>query len=260
MNIEKYLQRINLSKPVIELFYSPDSTKINLDNLKTLIKHHARHIPFENFDVLNETEITLNKDQLFNKIVHNKRGGFCYELNYSFYNLLAELNYPTKIIAGEVYRICGTKIGPAFDHMSLLVTLENQEYLIDVGFIEASMIPLNLNDLEQEIYDGYSIHRIRKDKDSYYLEIKTSKNNWLSKIRFSNKPRRIEDFHEMCKWQQTENEVFALPFYSILTDQGRKSCITNKFITSNKGTRTVEEIKSTQHRNSLLEEHFGLKL
>lgn len=260
MKVEQYLQRINLNKPATELSYNAGSRDKSLSNLKTLIKYHVSHIPFENFDVLDKVEITLGKDKLFNKIVQNNRGGFCYELNYSFYNLLIELNYPTKIIAGEVYRINGTEVGPPFDHMSLIVTIEHQEYLIDVGFIEGSIIPLGLDNLEQEIYDGYSIHRIRKDNDAYYLEIKTSKSNWLTKIRFNNEPRMIEDFYNMCKWQQTENEVFALPFYSLLTDKGRKSCITDKFITSYQGIRNVEEIKSPEHRGALLEEHFGLKI
>ena len=38
-------------------------------------------VPFENIDVQNGKPISVDIDALFNKIVHDKRGGFCYELN-----------------------------------------------------------------------------------------------------------------------------------------------------------------------------------
>lgn len=259
MKVERYLQRINLDKPVEELAYEIGSLDKNLENLKILIKHHVSNVPFENFDILDKVEIILDQEKLFSKIVINNRGGFCYELNYSFYGLLKELGYPVKIIAGEVCRISSNEIGPPLDHMSLVVTLD-KDYLIDVGFIEGSILPLNLDNLEQEVYDGYSIHRIRKEEENYYLEIKTSKSDWLTKIRFTRIPRKIEDFYDVCKWQQTENKIFSLPLYSIVTNEGRKSCIVDKFLVSNNGIRTVEDIKSHKHRKRLFEEHFGIKI
>ena len=41
-------------------------------------------VPFENIDVQNGKPISVDIDALFNKIVHDKRGGFCYELNSFF--------------------------------------------------------------------------------------------------------------------------------------------------------------------------------
>ena len=38
-------------------------------------------VPFENIDVQNGKPISVDIDALFNKIVHDKRGGFVMELN-----------------------------------------------------------------------------------------------------------------------------------------------------------------------------------
>lgn len=73
----KYLKRIN---------YSGDLNP-NLDLLKKLQYHHLMNIPFENLDIHNKSRIQLNIDRMFEKIVVQKRGGFCYELNGLFHDL-----------------------------------------------------------------------------------------------------------------------------------------------------------------------------
>jgi len=76
MDAKQYLERINYV----------DSTNLTFEVLSKLQIMHLMNVPFENLDIHNNTKIDLTN--LFNKIVNRKRGGFCYELNGLFCDLL----------------------------------------------------------------------------------------------------------------------------------------------------------------------------
>ena len=78
MNISEYLARINYSKSA-----QPDSKTLHALQLA-----HMQNIPFENLDIGLGRKINLDLESLWEKIVINKRGGFCYELNGLFACLL----------------------------------------------------------------------------------------------------------------------------------------------------------------------------
>jgi len=91
-----------------------------------------RTVPFENLDIHLKRPIVLEDNALFDKIVTRKRGGFCYELNGLFAALLRALGFDVVMLSAGVANP-EREFGPDFDHMALLVTLE-QSWLADVGF------------------------------------------------------------------------------------------------------------------------------
>jgi N-hydroxyarylamine O-acetyltransferase len=74
MDITPYLKRIDYS----------GSLGLTAEVLNGLHYAHLLAVPFENLDIHLGHPILLNEDQLFDKIVTQRRGGFCYELNESF--------------------------------------------------------------------------------------------------------------------------------------------------------------------------------
>ena len=88
--LKKYLERIGIEG---ELY--PD-----IETLKKLQKQHLINIPFENLDIIENKELKLDRYSLFTKIVEEKRGGICYELNGLFLMLLKEIGYDVKYISG----------------------------------------------------------------------------------------------------------------------------------------------------------------
>ncbi|MBM4134645.1 MAG: arylamine N-acetyltransferase [Nitrospira sp.] len=54
---------------------------------------HASTVPFENLDVHLGLPISLNPSVLFKKIVHERRGGYRFELNGLFAMILEQLGY-----------------------------------------------------------------------------------------------------------------------------------------------------------------------
>src|SRR5271157_4958068 len=77
------------------------------------------------------TPIRLEPPLLYEKIVVRRRGGFCYELNGLFSQLLTALGFQVQMLSARVRRDDGG-FGPEFDHMLLKVELE-QPWLVDVG-------------------------------------------------------------------------------------------------------------------------------
>ena len=89
MDVSQYLARIQVDAP----------TRIDQASLAKLQLAHLKAVPFENLDIHYGKHITLDVDQFFEKIVVNKRGGFCYEINGLFHALLCELGFKAKIIS-----------------------------------------------------------------------------------------------------------------------------------------------------------------
>ena len=72
-DLDAYFNRLGYSGP-------RDAT---VATLHALTSHHAATIPFENLDVLLGRPIRLDPAAIVQKIVHDRRGGYCFEQNNS---------------------------------------------------------------------------------------------------------------------------------------------------------------------------------
>jgi arylamine N-acetyltransferase len=74
-----------------------------LDVLQDLVTRHIRTIPFENLDPLLGVPIDdLSPEALTDKLVHRRRGGYCYEHNGLMGYVLAELGFQVRRFAARV--------------------------------------------------------------------------------------------------------------------------------------------------------------
>ena len=122
-NIREYLDHIQ----------AEEKDELNLSFLSHLQKQHVLTVPFENLDILKKKPLSLQTKALYQKIVQNRRGGVCYELNGSFYHLLKELGFNPSLMAGTAYAGNGAW-ALENGHLFMIVPLENKDYLVDVGF------------------------------------------------------------------------------------------------------------------------------
>ena len=160
--IRAYLQRIGFDGDL-----SPD-----FSTLCALQQAHLQHVPYENLDVLYRRPFSLNIPALYDKIVQNRRGGYCFELNGLFAWLLRQLGYSVterfgRCIYGEPLRY------PMRRHRISIVELDDKRYVCDVGVgMPAPCAPLLLEyDIEQEI--NGEIYRIVRDPvDAYTVQVK----------------------------------------------------------------------------------------
>ncbi|SMO70960.1 arylamine N-acetyltransferase family protein [Melghirimyces algeriensis] len=248
MDVKAYLKRIQV-----------DSVgKPNLETLQYLMNQHLFHIPFENLDILCNRWIRLQHGAVFKKIVYQKRGGFCYELNSAFSALLQELGFQVSIVSGRV-RTADGGFGPEYDHMALIVHL-NEPWLVDVGFGDSARQPLPLSGKKQSDLSGcYRIKKIPNEKEAYVLE-KKQQSRWVSSYRFSTTARRLRDFAVMCAYHQTSpTSIFRQQLIlTRATLQGRISLSDDSFIHTIHGQKRKIPVQNIDVKRYLMYKHFGI--
>lgn len=120
-----YLDRIGVAGAT-----SPD-----LPTLRRVIAGHARSIPFENLDAFTGREVALDPDPLTAKLVHGRRGGWCFEQNLLLSRALDALGYATTCLAARVLWSRPVDAPPTpRSHMLVRVDLPEGPHLVDVGF------------------------------------------------------------------------------------------------------------------------------
>jgi len=104
----------------------------SLDTLFALHRAHVLTVPFENLNIHLGQPVSLDPDDLFRKIVHRRRGGYCFELNGLFALLLEDLGFPVTRLAARV--LYGAEGDRPRSHQVLLVAIGAEPWLVDVGF------------------------------------------------------------------------------------------------------------------------------
>lgn len=191
MDTGKYLERIG---------YKGDMNP-GLSLLQKLQESHLLNIPFENLDIHNGVAITLDIANIYDKIVRHQRGGFCYELNGLFYELLIHTGFKARRISARVFdKIKG--YGPEYDHLAVIVETGGKEYLTDVGFGEFAFSPLRLDTgiIQYDARGDFILDAYEKD----YLRVSRMENNIpVPQYIFRSIPREFSEFQQMCDYHQT---------------------------------------------------------
>lgn len=166
---------------------------INEATLSALQWAHLTHIPYENLSILAGIPLSLEPDALFQKIILDKHGGYCFELQGLFKELLAALGFSVTQYAARFL----DEEGPIQmrRHRVLLVTLNEERYLVDVGVRnEAPRKALHL--IEDEIQsDGVCKYRFEKDDFfGWILLQKEQGKDWAPMYGFTEEVQIDDDF------------------------------------------------------------------
>lgn len=250
MNRENYFKRLGIQQTEIET---------DLENLRLLQKQHLFHIPFENLDIHWKRPIILDTKKFYSKIINEKRGGFCYELNGLFNELLKEIGFQSKIISARVAKKSG-EFSAEYDHLAILTKINDEEFLVDVGFGDFTVEPLKIV-LDVEQIDENGTFLIRKFDENYFEVIKNDGENWNSEYIFKDLARDLAEFTEMCNFHQTspDSHFTKGKLCSMMLENGRKTLTDKKFIETKNGIKTETEITSEEEFNLILEREFAIK-
>ena len=124
-NVLKYLNRIGYRNKI----------ELNFDCLSRLQSCHQSSVPYENLSCFLGDAKILDIDILFKRIVVEKRGGWCHELNGLFAWLLREIGFQVKIVSSNHYDRKKKQFSDEpYSHIALLVELDNNQFLVDVGY------------------------------------------------------------------------------------------------------------------------------
>ena len=266
MHVKAYLQRINYR----------GSLAPTAQTLQELQVAHLLTVPFENLSIHSAEPIILDDDALFEKIVVRRRGGFCYELNGLFAALLRELGFDVAMLSARVANAEGS-FGSDFDHMTLLVTLNEDEVpqrwtstptglprrgprLADVGFGDSFLEPLLL-DFGQEQAQGERAYKIVADGPHLILMQREGVAEWKAQYRFTLQPYSYADYAEMCRYHQTspQSHFTRARICTRATPEGRITLSEMRLIETVHGNERTERLMANDAEYaSTLNEHFGV--
>jgi N-hydroxyarylamine O-acetyltransferase len=245
----EYLSRIGVDESDI----APDERSLRL-----LQRQHLLTVPFENLDIHWKRPIVLDTDTFYKKIVEEDRGGFCYELNGLFNELLSEIGFETRIVSARVGDGKGN-FSPEYDHAAIIVTIGEDEYLTDVGFGAFTAVPLRfVPDVDQT--DDAGIFVIRQADDGYFEATKKEGDGWRSEYIFKPLGHDLSEFSERCDFQQysPDSHFIKGKICSLMTKDGRKTLTDKSFIVTVNGERKETEIVSEEEFDEVLKGEFGI--
>ncbi|NOQ75563.1 MAG: acetyltransferase [Crocinitomix sp.] len=245
MNIKNYINRIK---------YTGEITP-NMVLLLQLQKAHLLSIPFENLDIHYGNKIDLDVAKIYAKVVEKGRGGFCYELNGLFFFLLKTIGFDAKIVSANVYNNDKKEFGKAFDHLTIIVKLNDIEYLVDVGFGEFTFFPLKLelNTIQTDSRGDFMIEMFEK---GVYQVLKLSEGKKIIQYIFTIQEKVMNQFTEMCQYHQTspDSHFTHQKLISRPTENGRITLAGNILKITDKGAIKKEvEFEKSEFEKYLLD-------
>ncbi|MDT5151955.1 MAG: arylamine N-acetyltransferase [Mycobacterium sp.] len=197
-----------------------------LGALSALVAAHNESIPFENLDPLFGVPVDdLGAAALADKLVHRRRGGYCYEHNGLMGFVLERLGYAVDRLAGRVVWMSepGSPL-PALTHQVLSVAVPGVggRYLVDVGFggqTLTSPIRLAVDEVQQTRHEPYRLVR-GEDGSALHAQVR---GQWQALYEFTERPQSRIDL-EVGSWYVSTHP--SSPFVTgmtaaLVTEDGR---------------------------------------
>lgn len=215
-DIAAYLARIGYQSPV----------EPTLDTLHGLVAAHNRSIPFENIDPLMGIAVhDLGTEALTAKLVHRRRGGYCYENNGVMGYALEALGYGVDRLAGRVVWMQppgAPQSGLTHNVLAVSVPGEDGRFLVDVGFggqTLSSPIRLQAGPVQQTRHEPY---RLIEHPEGLQLQAQV-RGEWQPLYQFSLRTQPLIDL-SIGSWYSSTypTAVFVVGLsVALVTDDAR---------------------------------------
>lgn len=155
--------------------------------LAGLHRAHVSAIPFENADIMLGRGIRVDLPSIADKLVHRRRGGYCFEHGQLLAAALVRLGYP-------VDRLLARVGGPhdARSHLVLRVRVAGQDWLADTGFGTGLIEPVPFGDGAPHAQYGWT-YRLRADGAHHWQLQERQGDGWATLYRFDDQPQYPAD-------------------------------------------------------------------
>jgi N-hydroxyarylamine O-acetyltransferase len=223
---------------------SPEPT---LETFRQIHRQHAQSIPFENLNPFLRIPVDLNIHALYEKLVLNKRGGYCFEHNLLLMEALRAIGFTVRGLAARVLWNTPEGVVTPRGHMLMLIYLEEKYFVADVGFGGLTLTaPLLLEtDIAQQTpHEDFKLTRSGDD----YLMLAKVQGIWKRVYSFTLQENFLQDY-EVASWYLSNNPtshfitglIAALPFESgrhVL----RNGDFATHFLNGGHERRTIENV------------------
>ena len=172
-DLDAYFERIGYRGP----------RQATLAVLKDLHALHPQAIAFENLDSFLGRTVRIDLPSLEGKLVHARRGGYCFEQNMLFWKVLRALGFQVSGLAARVlWNQPEDTLNPR-SHMLLRVELDGATWLADVGFggvTQTAPLLLTLGTVQQTPHEPC---RVLETGDHFRLQARIG-DEWRTVFRF----------------------------------------------------------------------------
>lgn len=261
-DLDAYFARLGLTGPC------PPT----LATLRAIVRAHITAIPFENLDVLLGRAIDLDPAAVERKLVHERRGGYCFEQNSHLLHVLRALGFDATPLSGRVRVNRPRDYTPARTHCFVRVDLDGVPWLADVGVGALSpTAPLRF-DTEDEQATPHEPRRLLREGAWDGLALRGPDARMLHQVRFG------DAWHDVCELTMEPMPPIDREVGNWYTSAHPQSHFRNRLIVaraSERGRITVlnrelsvrgpdgvavtRELRDPDELLAVLAEHFGLR-
>jgi len=229
---------------------------VSHDTLRELQRAFLLAVPFENLDIHLGKRIEITPQAVYRKIVEKKRGGFCYELNSLFHDLLLEMDFKVTFLAARMMR--DGRPGTPMGHMVLRVDVDGTAWLVDVGNGKSAREPLRFDGSNTTTAEGISFRVGESELGLALLE--TGQNgNWQPRFIIDPQPRQRAEFDAVCDWTQTSPEsIFTQRRACTLARPEGRLLLMNNLLTITERDKIEERVIREDEYEKTLQELFGI--
>ncbi len=221
---------------------------------------HTLNVPFENLDVFYGKPIPLDGASLHKKIVAERRGGYCFEMNGIFSIVLREMGFKVANLLARV-AVDGVHY-TAKSHQAILVETGAARWLADVGFGNDGLIaPLILEENTEQKQFAHTYRLVAHPKFGLALQKKTE-DGFNSLYAFTLEECGPDDFLMANHFTATFPESFfrKMRMCTMPTKDGRITLTDSHFKTVKNNEASETPIVNDAEFNAFLKKHFGLDL
>lgn len=258
-----YLRRLGLDAGAVTGAPSPAA-------VTALQGAHVRRVPFETLAVTGDPfghrqggEVALALPRLYEKVVQQRRGGYCYELNGLFGWLLRDLGYTADYIAARILRDDGAARPPA-NHLTNCLTLDGTQYLVDVGLGTPTLrepLPLDGTVVTDDVGVSWRVVGTeRPDADGLTQFRRPGEESWTDRYLFETTPRDLDYFAATNDYLSTapESPFVGSPVVTRATDCGHVKLTATKFLEYRGAEATEHPVVGADEWYERLDEWFDI--
>nr|WP_319393926.1 arylamine N-acetyltransferase [uncultured Desulfobacter sp.] len=246
--VQGYLRCLDLLNP-----------KFDFKFLSDVVARHVATFAFSSVGCWLGDNLSLDLEALYNRIVVNRRGGYCFEHNGLLYGILESLGFSVSLYLARV--IYNQDIHPGLTHRITMVESGGERYVLDVGFGALGPgIPVPMSGKASQ--DGEKIFRIAEGRAGEYHMQVLKKGEFFSLYRF-----------ELARYGQSDCELghfyshrhpdaaFVNNLVAALILESETRSLRNKeyWVTQQAGTQ-IQKINSPEQLRRILVGELGIQI
>lgn len=246
--LPRYLERIGYTGDI----------EASTVTLAALMRHQLFTVPFENLDVQAGKIVSMNPDEIAEKILAQPRGGYCYEVNGLFAMALAALSIPYRFIAARpmFYPVKRPKT-----HMAIIAEVDGRQWLCDLGFGSYGLrAPLAIDAINEAVSQDYDQFMLTQEGDDYVLKAWVD-GEWANQYGFNLSPHEFIDFMPANYLNSTHPDAIFVQKLLVVKHhpQGRDILLGNRLKSIQQNETTITVLEDDQI-DAMLKTRFGLSV